>query len=254
MALSWTSRTISSEAAGSSNAVISLLMSVTLLSPPYLAWHTTLIWSISHYLLKLTVLWPTDFAFTPTAKLSWTDKQLMSEQWWQNCVQEKSSDLFLGRFVAGRPGRKQEVSVVVVGMGGEQKNWSRLKGKWACLPLAKYLLTTNRFICKHWNVKSYSGSDCMKNFQEKSAERECWMSWIKQTLIHPRPTSAGLNLMLKKTEVSEIFLVFHLKVRGASFVSHTGCQWGSDGWCQYCSKCPLPKVAELPVYLLPGYY
>lgn len=171
MALSWTSRTISSEAAGSSNAVISLLMSVTLLSPPYLAWHTTLIWSISHYLLKLTVLWPTDFAFTPTAKLSWTDKQLMSEQWWQNCVQEKSSDLFLGRFVAGRPGRKQEVSVVVVGMGGEQKNWSRLKGKWACLPLAKYLLTTNRFICKHWNVKSYSGSDCMKNFQEKSAER-----------------------------------------------------------------------------------
>lgn len=52
--------------------------------------------------------------------------------------------------MAGRPARKQEVSVVVVGMGGEQKNWSRLKGKWAwrlCLPLAKYLLTTNRFIC-----------------------------------------------------------------------------------------------------------
>lgn len=33
--------------------------------------------------------------------------------------------------MAGRPGRKQEVSVVVVGMGGEQKNWSRLEGKWA---------------------------------------------------------------------------------------------------------------------------
>lgn len=70
-------------------------------------------------------------AFALTAKLSWTNKQLMSEQWWQNCVQEKSNNLFLGRFVARRPGRKQEVSVVVVGMGGEQKNWSRLKGKWA---------------------------------------------------------------------------------------------------------------------------
>lgn len=33
--------------------------------------------------------------------------------------------------MAVRPGRKQEVSVVVVGLGGEQKNWSRLKGKWA---------------------------------------------------------------------------------------------------------------------------
>lgn len=32
--------------------------------------------------------------------------------------------------MAGRPGRKQEVSVVVVGMGGEQKNCSRLEGKW----------------------------------------------------------------------------------------------------------------------------
>ena len=48
----------------------------------------------------------------------------------QNCVQEKSGKLFLGRFVALRLGRKQEVSVVVVGMGGEQKNWSRLEGKW----------------------------------------------------------------------------------------------------------------------------
>lgn len=45
----------------------------------------------------------------------------MSEQWWQSCVQEKSNNLFLGCFVAGRPGRKQEVSVVVMGMGGEQK-------------------------------------------------------------------------------------------------------------------------------------
>ena len=27
-------------------------------------------------------------------------------------------------------GRKQEVSVVAVGMGGEEKNWSRLEGKW----------------------------------------------------------------------------------------------------------------------------
>lgn len=32
--------------------------------------------------------------------------------------------------MAGRPGRKQEVSVVVVGTGGEQKDWSRLEGKW----------------------------------------------------------------------------------------------------------------------------
>lgn len=32
--------------------------------------------------------------------------------------------------MAGRPGRKQEVSVVAVGTGGEEKNWSRLEGKW----------------------------------------------------------------------------------------------------------------------------
>lgn len=32
--------------------------------------------------------------------------------------------------MAGRLGRKQEVSVVVVGMEREQKNWSRLEGKW----------------------------------------------------------------------------------------------------------------------------
>lgn len=72
----------------------------------------------------------------------------MSEQWWQNCVQEKSSDLFLGRFVAGRPGRKQEVSVVVVGTGGEQKNWSRLEGKWVwwALPAISEIPTDHKQI------------------------------------------------------------------------------------------------------------
>lgn len=42
--------------------------------------------------------------------------------------------------MAGRPGRKQEVSVVVVGMGGEQKNWSRLERKrvwWALPPISQ---------------------------------------------------------------------------------------------------------------------
>lgn len=38
--------------------------------------------------------------------------------------------------MAVRPERKQEVSVVAVGTGGEQKNWSRLKGKWAWWALA----------------------------------------------------------------------------------------------------------------------
>lgn len=52
--------------------------------------------------------------------------------------------------MAERPGRKQEVRVVAVGMGGEEKNWSRQKGNGCgglCLLLTKYLLTTNRFIC-----------------------------------------------------------------------------------------------------------
>lgn len=54
-----------------------------------------------------------------------------AEQWWRKCVQEKSSNIFLVYFVVAKPERKQEVSVVVVGLGGEQKKWSRLKGKWA---------------------------------------------------------------------------------------------------------------------------
>lgn len=48
----------------------------------------------------------------------------------QTVLRKSPAILFLGRFVAWRPGRKQEVSVVAVGMGGEEKNWSRLKGKW----------------------------------------------------------------------------------------------------------------------------
>lgn len=42
--------------------------------------------------------------------------------------------------MAGRPGRKQEVSVVVVGTGGEQRSWSRLQRKWvwwALLPISQ---------------------------------------------------------------------------------------------------------------------
>ncbi len=128
--MSWLRRNIFPGAVASRNVVISLVMSLTLnLSNLlditnlfyliYLTLFFKILYALTHWL-----------AFTLTAKLSWTNKQLMSEQWWQNCVQEKSSNLFLGHFVAGRPGRKQEASVVVVGMGGEQKNWSRLEGKW----------------------------------------------------------------------------------------------------------------------------
>lgn len=56
--------------------------------------------------------------------------------------------LFLDHFVAVRLGRKQEVSVVVVGIGGEQKNWSRLKGKWAwwALPPISQISTDHKQI------------------------------------------------------------------------------------------------------------
>lgn len=117
-------------------------------SPPTLLGMTSLIYLICLTLfLKICALthW---LAFTQMAKLSWTNKRLMSEQWWQNCVQEESNYLFLGCFVAGRPGRKQEVGVVVMGMD------KRIGADWRgngcgrlCLPLAKYLLTTNRLIC-----------------------------------------------------------------------------------------------------------
>lgn len=74
--------------------------------------------------------------FSRRHKLSWANKQRTSEQWWQKRAQEKSSNLFLDHFVARRPGRKQEVNVGAEGMGAEQKNWSRLEGKWAWWALA----------------------------------------------------------------------------------------------------------------------
>lgn len=55
------SRKISHEAIRSRNVVISLMMSLTLISLPCLAWNTSLISSLSsYYFLKFSMLWPTD--------------------------------------------------------------------------------------------------------------------------------------------------------------------------------------------------
>lgn len=135
--------------------LISLVMSLTLISPPRLARPASLISSISHYFLK-----------TLDALTHWLAFTLI-ELNEKNSVQQKSSGLFLGRFVAGRPGRKQEVSVVAVGTGGEQKNWSRLEGKWVwwALPPISQIPTdhkTDSFAATETYSRYIRGRDFLK--------------------------------------------------------------------------------------------
>lgn len=71
--------------------------------------------------------------------------------------------------MAERLGRKQEASVVVVGLGGEQKNWSRLEGKWAwwTLPSISQIPTDHK-------VSHFARTKITNLFveiQRKSAER-----------------------------------------------------------------------------------
>lgn len=68
--------------------------------------------------------------FTLKAKLSWTNKQLMPKQWWQNCVQEKSSTLFLGRFCGWKAWEEAGSQCGCRGDGRRRKELEQTEGKW----------------------------------------------------------------------------------------------------------------------------
>ena len=173
MAVSWTTRTISPEAIGSRNVGIYLVMSLTLISPAYLARPPSATSSILTYFLNSSTLWPTD------SSSHWQPNRAERiNSWCQNngdntVFRTSPETLFLGQFVAGGPGRKQEVSVVVVGMGGEQKKSSRLEGKWVwwVLPPISQIPTDHKqFICYQWSLWVYLRG-------RRSSLANCQESW-----------------------------------------------------------------------------
>ena len=163
------------------------------------------------------MLWPSDFPLTPITKLSWSNIQPRFEQWGQKCVQEKSINLFIDHFVVGRPGRKQEVSVVAMGMGGEQKNWSRLRRKWAwwALPFISQIPTGPKQI----NLQPLKWIILFKErlcdgFQSESANKIRQVSWIDSCSSHWSWTYSN---GLKKWEGLEYFYNLSSKDQTGSY-------------------------------------
>lgn len=123
MTVSCMSRTISLEAIRPWSVLISLLKYVSVILSALLGIYLTL------FLKSLRALthW---LDFTLKAKLSWTNKQLMPEQWWQNCVQEKSSTLFLGRFCGWKAWEEAGSQCGCRGDGRRRKELEQTEGKW----------------------------------------------------------------------------------------------------------------------------
>lgn len=102
-----------------------------------------------------------------------------------------------------RPGRKQEASVVAEGMGGEQRNWSRLEGKWAWWAFGVHLPST------HWPQTD--------EFQP-----------LKCFLVSEIMSSIGTSQSWRLMKCFIWFKPFYLKVRGVNLPLVAACVTAAD--------------------------